>query len=106
MDGANKLRNSTLFLEGTVDVIAATIAFGMGINKKNVPFVINHSMPSGFKNYIQMSGKGRKNGETVTSIVLFRFMNKLFHLRNIGKLQDHQHLAEMLNGLNCIYKSI
>ena len=71
MDGDNKLRNSTLFLKGTVDVIAATIAFGMGINKKNVPFVINHSMPSGFKSYIQMSGKGRKNGETVTSIVLF-----------------------------------
>ena len=104
MDGDDKLRNSTLFLEGRVDVIAATIAFGMGIDKKNVQFVIHHSMPSGFEDYIQMSGRGGRDGEPATSIVLFRFMDRLFHLRNIGKLQDHQHQAAMLNGLNCITK--
>ena len=106
MDGDDKLRNGALFLEARVDVIAATIALCMGIDKKNVRFVIHHSVPSDFEDYIQMSGRGGRDGETATSIVLFRFMDRLFHLRNIGKLQDHhQHQAEMLNGLNCVTKN-
>src|SRR6185312_11068087 len=61
---ADRHRNQEAFIQEKVDVIVATVAFGMGIDKSNVRFVIHAAAPKSLENYQQESGRaGRDNLE-------------------------------------------
>ncbi|MDZ4878933.1 MAG: ATP-dependent DNA helicase RecQ [Chroococcidiopsis cubana SAG 39.79] len=64
LSDTERAENQTRFIRDDVRVMVATIAFGMGINKPDVRFVIHHDLPRNIEGYYQESGRAGRDGET------------------------------------------
>lgn len=59
------------FLMDTLDVICATTAFGMGVNKPNIRFVIHYHLPSSVEEYLQEAGRAARDGKQSIAMLLY-----------------------------------
>ena len=90
MDPATRSQNQDDFLMERVDVIVATIAFGMGIDKSDVRYVIHYDIPKSLEGYYQETGRaGRDDGE---GICLAFYTNK--DLEKLEKFMQGKPVAE------------
>jgi ATP-dependent DNA helicase RecQ len=71
LEPAERARNQELFLRDECRIICATIAFGMGINKPNVRWVVHHDLPKNIEGYYQETGRAGRDGLPADCLLLF-----------------------------------
>ncbi|HHU73642.1 MAG TPA: RecQ family ATP-dependent DNA helicase [Clostridiales bacterium] len=89
MDKKEKRENQDAFIRGEVDIMVATSAFGMGVDKKNVGLVIHYDISDSLENYVQEAGRaGRDPSISAECFVLFNDedLNKHFLMLNQTKI--------------------
>ena len=98
LDADERARNQELFLRDEVRIMCATIAFGMGINKPNVRWVIHYDLPKNIEGYYQETGRAGRDGLPGDCLLLFsagdaakqtHFIDEMTneHERNVARAQ-------------------
>lgn len=86
-----RTKNQEKFIKDDVEVIVATIAFGMGIDKPNIRYVIHCDMPKSIEGYYQETGRAGRDGLRSDCILFFNYSDKIKHEYFIKQIKDKQY---------------
>lgn len=84
LDPSVRMRNQDAFLNEDIDVIVATIAFGMGIDKPDVRFVIHYNVPKSLEGYYQETGRSGRDGLEGNCLMFYSY-NDILKLEKFNK---------------------
>ncbi len=103
MENAHRQKNQDAFIQEKVDTIVATVAFGMGIDKSNVRYVVHAGMPKSLEHYQQESGRAGRDGLDAECCLIHSGQD-FIQWRNLVENDETPHTARdgMLGALQAI----
>lgn len=88
MDNASRKRSQERFTEADVALVVATNAFGMGINKPDIRFVVHYNLPASVEAYYQEAGRAGRDGHSALCVLFYNnrdLRTQEFFIENIGE---------------------
>lgn len=99
-------KNQDDFIKGNIDLIVATNAFGMGINKSNVRYVIHYEISSSIEDYYQEAGRAGRDNKSSRCIILFDKNDFKVHFYQMNLLKDDSIKVKKLNEIKSLAKYV
>ncbi len=97
-------QNFRIFVNDKVNIMVATIAFGMGIDKSDIRFVVHMSLPKSLENYYQEIGRAGRDGEESEALLLFNAGDIAQHKRFLTDISDEVYKNHLDTKIDSIYK--